>query len=212
MPLNLPVPQQTETRLKKKKIFLQAMTQNYNIGFACKRAKINRNTYYYWLDHEFLLPTELEQARASYHDNIRQTLWELGVEGVDRPMNDGHGHILLDSSGQPLMQNSKDTRVLLFLAERELPEYRELKNANNPAVQVNVFNPDPSLYIVDHNNQLIPRSNAFIFNTLDYSKEDFLKLRQCIEEIEAGHSVVVESVVPTEADSTPLEIDVPEIN
>lgn len=190
MPLNLPVPQQTEARLKKKKIFLQAMTQNYNIQFACKKAKINRNTYYYWLESTFLLTSELEQARAQYQDNIRHTLWELGVQGVDKPMNDGHGHILLDNNGQPMLQNTKDTRVLLFLAERELPEYREQRAANNPTVQVNVFNPDPTMYIVDHNNELIPRSTAFIANLRDYSVDDIAELRHTIERIEARHAIV----------------------
>ena len=79
----------------------------------------------------WILGNSTNAAKEQYNDRIRAVLHDLAVEGTDIPLNDGHGHILTDASGNPVMRNTKSEKLLLHLAKVHLPEHKDNGNSSN---------------------------------------------------------------------------------
>ena len=118
-------------RQKVKKEFLEAFARYAILHKACDIAGIHPATVRYWLGTGFLEQWELDAAKESYNDRLRGVLHELAVEGTDIPLNDGHGHILTDASGNVLTRNTKSEKLLIQLAKVHLSEHKDNGNSSN---------------------------------------------------------------------------------
>jgi hypothetical protein len=126
-------------RKKTKAAFLSAFASCAIMHKSCEIARINVATVHYWLSTGFLQQGEIDAAYAAYQDRIRYVIHELAIEGTETPLNDGHGHVLLDSHGNVLTRNTKDVKILLQMAKTHLQEYKDNDNGHTSnVVNVNV--------------------------------------------------------------------------
>lgn len=126
-------------RQKTKAAFLSAYASCAILQRSCDIAHIVPATVRYWLSTGFLQQYELDAAKEQYNDRIRGVLHELAIEGTNKPLNDGHGHILTDASGNPLMSNTKSEKLLLHLANVHLPEHKDTVNGHSSnTVNINI--------------------------------------------------------------------------
>src|SRR5713101_1645948 len=106
-----------DERKKKQSAFLKAFSEIGIIKYACRVAKIDRQTYYHWKnnDPEFqaLLPDITDEA----NETLEYAAYEQSVLGVVEPvvssgqvvyemepMLDEDGKQMFDSKGKPIMQ------------------------------------------------------------------------------------------------------------
>jgi hypothetical protein len=144
---NVRTPYQRE---KSKQAFLDAYASCAILHRSCEIANIASTTVRYWLNSGFMTQAEIDAAYESYQDRIRGVIHDLAIEGTDIPLNDGHGHVLLDASGNPLMRNTKDIKVLLAMVRQHLPEYKDGVNgqSSNTAISINIGTSVNNLYYV----------------------------------------------------------------
>jgi hypothetical protein len=117
-------PLSPQDREKAKALFLASMKQRNVIGAACRAAGITHGAYQYWLNTGYLTPDDLQEAYSEFQDRLRDIAVDIAVEGIDRPLAN-NGHLVLDQYGQPIMTNTKDTRMFAKMLEKHLPEYAE---------------------------------------------------------------------------------------
>lgn len=77
-----------------------------------------------------------------------KTIHDLAIEGTNRPLNDGHGHVLLDESGNPILANTKSEKLLAQLAKARLPEFKDNADGNSSnTININFGDVTSTYYI-----------------------------------------------------------------
>jgi hypothetical protein len=136
-------------RQKAKAAFLSAYASCAILHKSCDIARNNVGTIRYWLSTGFLQQSEIDQSYEQYQDRIRDVLHELAIEGINKPLSDRHGHILLDGQGNPVYNNTKDSKILLKMASKHLPEYKDdVSGHSSNAVTINIGTSPNNLYYV----------------------------------------------------------------
>lgn len=120
----------------KKRAFLAAFAERGNIVHACRAAKVGRQTYYDWTEHdeEFALAAKIAQAEAN--DRLELVAYEWATVGVPTVKEIYEGDVLVRR------EVSKDISptLLIFLMKGAKPEkYRE-------RVDLNVATPVAKVY------------------------------------------------------------------
>ena len=134
-----------EQRARKQARFLAAYREIGIIKAACKAAKISRQTYYEWRDHDEAFRTQLPEAKEEANESLEMVadeqargIWEPVVSMgkivyEEVPDLDEEGNQKLDIHGQPqykrgkmLMLRKRSPSVLITLLKATMPEkYKE---------------------------------------------------------------------------------------
>jgi hypothetical protein len=140
--------------------FLTAYQLNGNIMLSCRRANIDRSTFYQWMEHDETFSIECRQAEKDFADLALAEFRKRAMEGYEKPVismgrmvfeetpilnNDGTPK--LDSKDHPMMKRGKpltervvSDNLLAMLVKRHFPEFRdkqqvELTGSNGGPVQ-----------------------------------------------------------------------------
>jgi hypothetical protein len=98
----------------KKRAFLAALAECGNIRIACESAKIDRKTYYNWLDEDDVFKEGALAARDHASDLLEQEAWRRAREGTDKPVYQGGGLV-------GTVREYSDT-LLIFLLKGNRPD------------------------------------------------------------------------------------------
>jgi len=128
--------------------FLDAYRLNGNIMLSCRKANIDRNTYYDWTEKDELFSFAAHQAERDFADLVHAEFVRRAMQGYEKPVVsmgrlvyeelpvlDATGKPVVDKNGRPLTRHGKQQTervvsdmLLSMLVKRHFPEYRE-KNA-----------------------------------------------------------------------------------
>lgn len=136
-----------EERAQAQETFLAAYAHTANVSQSAKRARISRETFYQWRDHDETFRARLGHADEDAQDVLRGETFRRAVVGVNEPLTNGQGLIYefepvlgpdgeqaLDNRGKPQYRRTKiatvkkysDTLLSAMLKAR-VPEYRDQK-------------------------------------------------------------------------------------
>ncbi len=120
-----------EVREAKKEKFLASMSHTNIVTASCESAGISRDTFYRWKDEGFITQAELNDSYARYLDLIRGELIKRGFVGTPKLII-SNGRVVVDADGQPIMQNQIDSKILLEMAKKHLPEWKDARFEDEP--------------------------------------------------------------------------------
>jgi hypothetical protein len=132
-------------RIQAQDNFLKAYALNGNIMLSCKRANIDRSTFYQWLEHDTEFSICYHEAEKDFADLALAEFRKRAMEGYEKPvismgrmvyeeipLLDSQGKPLLDSKGKPVVKHGKpmmervvSDSLLSLLVKRHFPEFRE---------------------------------------------------------------------------------------
>jgi hypothetical protein len=168
-----------EKREEKKQRFLESMSRSNVVTASCDSAGISRQAFYRWVADGFITQVELDEARGKFHDLIRGELIKRGFIGIPKMVVSG-GKVVTDEDGKPLQQYFPDTRVLLELARKNLPEWSGFKFEDEP----------------EHSEDGIPDRYRLTFDMRKLDKEQFRALKQIAQDIyDSEHGIIDASKV-----------------
>ncbi len=169
---------QEEQRAQKKQRFLESMSRSNVVTASCESAAISRDTFYRWVADGFITQAELDEARGRFHDLIRGELIKRGFIGIPKIIVSG-GRVVTDEDGKPLQQYFPDTRVLLELARKNLPEWSGFKFEDEP----------------EHEEDGIPDRFRVTFDIRKLDKEQYQALKQIAQDIyDMEHGIVASTM------------------
>ncbi len=169
---------QDEQRAQKKQRLLEGMSRSNIITASCESAAISRDTFYRWVADGFITQVELDEARGRFHDLIRGELIKRGFIGIPKLVIQ-NGKVVTDEDGKPLQQYFPDTRVLLELARKNLPEWSGFKFEDEP----------------EHSEDGIPDRFRLTFDMRKLDKEQFQALKQIAQDIyDMEHGIVASTM------------------
>lgn len=127
-----------DERVKAQAAFLGEYARRGNISDGCKKARVDRSTFYYWTEHDEQFSLLYNQAREAYNDALRAEIHRRAVVGVIEPIYQG---------GKLAGNVRKFSDVLLiFQAKARMPEYRDKDAAAGEGVPEKMYGGfDPSL-------------------------------------------------------------------
>lgn len=177
-----------EERAQAQETFLLVYARTANVSQSAKRARISRETFYQWRDHDEAFRARLTHADEDAQDVLRGETFRRAVVGVNEPLTNGAGLIyeteevvgedgapVLDSRGRPKMRRVKIATVkkysdglLQAMLKARVPEYREKK-------QVELSGPDGGPMQTRH--------------TIDYAAIQTLLVAALAQFPEAQHAV-----------------------
>jgi hypothetical protein len=126
--------------------FIEAYRLNGNIMLSCRRANIDRSTYYIWMEQDEQFSFAVHQAERDFADLALAEFRKRAMEGYERPVismgrivweevpvtNSKTGEPVIDSKGNPVMRRTKpmmervvSDNLLAMLIKKHFPEYRE---------------------------------------------------------------------------------------
>ncbi|HZU01552.1 MAG TPA: hypothetical protein VFA10_17925 [Ktedonobacteraceae bacterium] len=137
--------------------FLQAYAMNGNIMLSCKRANIDRSTFYQWCEHDQEFSILYHEAEKDFADFALAEFRKRAMEGYEKPvismgrvvfeqipLTNPDGTPKLDSKGKqmvkygkPMMERVVSDTLLAMLIKRHFPEYRDKQPDINVNVDVN---------------------------------------------------------------------------
>ncbi|MGH2517370.1 MAG: hypothetical protein ACRDHP_17110 [Ktedonobacterales bacterium] len=105
-------------------VFLATFATSANLRAAAVAAGIDRNTVYYWQEHDEAFSFRYKQAEADANDVVRAAIFQRAVVGVDKPLH-YQGRLIKDEQGQRMTVKEYSDTLLIFLAKSRMPEFRE---------------------------------------------------------------------------------------
>src|SRR6266704_4033632 len=167
-----------EQRAQKKERFLESISRSNIVTASCESAGISRDTFYRWVAEGFITQVELDESRGRFHDLIRGELIKRGFIGIPKLVIQ-NGKVVTDEDGKPLQQYFPDTRVLLELARKNLPEWSGFKFEDEP----------------EHSEDGIPDRFRLTFDMRKLDKEQFQALKQIAQDIyDMEHGIVASTM------------------
>lgn len=168
-------------RTQAQEIFLNAYTLNGNIMLSCKRANVDRGTFYQWLEHDQEFSILYNQATKDFADLALAEFRKRAMEGYEKPVVSmgrivyeetpvigADGKPMLDSKGKPMVKYGKplmervvSDSLLSMLVKRHFPEFREKSQLD---VNANV-------------NAHVASANTITIDTRSLSAEQLAKLK-----------------------------------
>jgi len=107
-----------------KAVLLDTLSKTNIRMYACKQAGIQHSTFMKWCRAGFITQEELDVCLVAYQDYLRGEIFKVGVTGVEMPMV-RNGRVVYDDDGSKVMEYKKDSKVLIEIAKRYLPEYKD---------------------------------------------------------------------------------------
>jgi hypothetical protein len=119
----------SKERAQAQETFLNAYTLNGNIMLSCRRANIDRSTFYQWLEHDQPFSLEYHQAEKDFADLALAEFCKRAMQGYERPVVSMGKIVYQDGKdgklSQPLMERVVSDNLLAMLIKRHFPEFRE---------------------------------------------------------------------------------------
>ncbi len=169
-----------EQRAQKKERFLESISRSNIVTASCESAGISRDTFYRWVAEGFITQVELDEARGRFHDLIRGELIKRGFIGIPK-MVIQNGKVVTDEDGKPLQQYFPDTKVLLELARKHLPEWANFRFEDEPEREIDG----------------IPEKYCIQFDIRKLNKEQVAALKQIAEDLyDSEHGIIDASKTP----------------
>lgn len=148
--------------------FLQVYARTGNVSQSARRARIHRDTFYEWRDHDTAFRVRLTYADEDAQDVLRKETFRRAVVGVHEPLTNGQGLIYelepvlgpdgeqtLDDRGRPKYRRGKIATVkkysdglLQTMLKARVPEYQdkrrlEITGKDGGPLQHDFSAPDP---------------------------------------------------------------------
>ena len=124
-------------RIAAKLQFLDGMAKTNIISASCEHAQISYTTYVGWIRSGHLIQTELDEAFRRYQDMLRGEIAKIALVGVPKVIVH-NGKIQVDKTGKQQTVNVRDPKILIELAKRYLPEWRDAPKEDAPASNADV--------------------------------------------------------------------------
>lgn len=157
-----------EQRARKQARFLKAYRESGNIKFSCKKAAIDRSTYYAWHNSDEVFAAQVAEAEQDASDTLEYAAYERAVLGVptylvsqgrlvyeEIPVLNAAGEPFLDEHGKPVVQRGdpiierkySDSLLTTLLKARMPEKYKDRQQHEHTGsgggpIQVHVFLPD----------------------------------------------------------------------
>jgi len=157
-----------EQRARKQARFLKAYRESGNIKYSCKKAAIDRSTYYAWRDSDEAFKAALSEAQEEADDTLEYAAYDRAVQGVpsyvvsqgklvyeEFPVLDENGEQqrdelgrLIVKRGDPIIERKYSDSLLTTLLKARMPEkYKDRQQHEHTGdgggpIQVHVFLPD----------------------------------------------------------------------
>lgn len=125
--------------------FLDAMSKTNIIQAALDAGGITRHTYLSWVKDGYITQEDLDEALARFLDYIRSEIAKRTFVGTPRVMKNA-GKVMTDKDGNPMYEHRLDNQMLIKLAEKYLPEWKEINKTE--IVQVTASGIPPQFEII----------------------------------------------------------------
>ena len=118
---------QHEILVAKGKVFLDVLRETANISQACKVADVTRGVIYRERERDPQFAMDWETAIEEACDKLLGEMWRRGVEGVEEPLYQGGGPVMIqdpndeEKTVQATVRKHSD-RMLELLAKAHMPE------------------------------------------------------------------------------------------
>lgn len=132
----------TDTQRK----FLKAYREVGIVKYACKVARISRQTFYNWRERDEAFKAELAHAVEDAHDTLEYAAYAQAVLGVEEYATNNSG--VIEYNDKPVKIRKYAPSVLITLLKANMPEkykdrqQHEHMGKDGGPVQVHVFLPD----------------------------------------------------------------------
>lgn len=134
----------TTERVQAQETFLNAYTLNGNIMLSCRRANVNRSTFYQWCEHDVEFSVLYHTAEKDFADLALAEFVKRAMQGYEKPVVSMGKAVFID--GKPLTERVASDTLLAMLVKRHFPEYREKSAVVNitttPKEYINLPNDD----------------------------------------------------------------------
>jgi hypothetical protein len=158
--------QEAQREVRKQK-FLDAMGRLNIISASCQHAGIaSRDTIYRWQAEGYLTRDDMNNAYATYCDMLRSELYKRTMVGIEKPLYQ-NGKPVLDSMGEQIITRVIDSRLLLELCRKHLPEMKE----------------SDQVHVVMEVGDSIPDEFRITFDARDMNSEQWAIVKQVALEI-----------------------------
>lgn len=117
-------PLSPEQRAKKQQAFLKFYRKCANIKASCEAAKISRQTFYDWKDHDTAFVEQLVEAEKEANDTAEYALYDRAVNGIEEYVVSNRQVVYFDK--KPLTHRVYSDRLLEVLLKARMPDkYKE---------------------------------------------------------------------------------------
>jgi len=110
-------------RTHAQEVFLQAYALNGNILLSCRRANIDRSTFYEWQEKDEEFSILWHQAEKDFADIVLAEFMKRAMTGYEKPTI-SMGKIVYHE-GKPLMERVVSDNLLAMAVKRHFPEFRD---------------------------------------------------------------------------------------
>lgn len=117
---------------KKQQAFLAFYRRCANVKSSCEAAKISRQTFYRWKEHDAIFAIQLAEAEKEADDAAEKALYDRAIEGVEEYVISNRQVVFLEveTDGKkervPLKHRVYSDRLLEVLLKARMPDkYKE---------------------------------------------------------------------------------------